>query len=208
MRGLGFVSVLACVLIAIGAGSCGDDDEDASQDFASADLERLSFARDELPEMEYQPDSSGLGAFREDQQEEAKEEGDRSGLELVESLDEIGLEEDYVSQFFAFERGSELSFVESIVFLFPDEAAAEEAVDEVEDGAARNIEPAEEIEALDVGEDGFGLSGEFEGFPTYSFGWRVGDVIQLLGVAPSDPKAGFARVRAVAQQLEAKATEE
>ena len=195
------LSVAACGLIALGAAACGSDEDDSSQDFAAADLEGLNFAADEFPEMDYQPDGSGLGAFVRDQKREAKEEGDRSGLEFAASLQELGLEEDYVSQFFAFERGAELSFVESIGFLFEDAERAEAAVDVVREGVARNIRPAEEIDVPEFGEQAFGFSGEFEGFPTYSVGWRVGDVIQLATVAPGDPDAGPQGTIELAEQL-------
>ena len=200
-------SLIAVALILTGTlllGACGDDD---GPDFTTADLERLNFTPDDLPEMEYQADSSGQGAFRVDQEQEAEEEGDESGVRLVEDLDELGLEEDFVSQFFAFERGSELGFIESITFLFEDEAGAEDAVEVVRDAAAKNIAPAEEIEAPELGEQPFGLSGEFEGFPTYTYGWRVGDVIQLFTAAPNDQKAGPEGALELAEQLEAKAQE-
>jgi hypothetical protein len=198
--------VIACALIAVGAAACGDDDGD-SQDFAATDLEQLNFAADDLPEMEYQPESSGQGAFTRDQQEEAEEEGDRSGLELVAELEELGLEDDFVSQFFATSRDAEISFVESTSFLFEDEAGAEEAVPVVTEANADNLESAEEIDPPDLGDEAFGVQGEFDGFPVYSFGWRVGDVIQVVGVAPGDPKAGPESTIELAEQLEAKAAE-
>ena len=192
---------LGAGLIAVG---CGDDDGDVP-DFTPADLERLSFATHDLPEMEYQPDSSGQGAFARDQQEEAEGEDDRSGVELVASLEELGLEDDYVSQFFATTRDAEVSFVESTAFLFEDEAGAQEAVPVLTQANADNLESSEETDPPDLGEEPFGVRGEFDGFPVYSFGWRVGDVVQIVGVAPGDPKAGPESAIELATQLEAKA---
>ena len=179
--------------------------ESESPDFAAADLKGLNFVASDVPEMEYQPESSGLGAFSADQEEDAEEEGDRSGLELLERLEEVGLEANYVSQFFATSRDSELGFVESIAFLFEDEEGATEAVEIVAKGAARNIAPSNEIDPPAVGEQAFGIQGEFDGFRTYAFGWRAGDVIQLFTVAPSDQKAGPEVAAELGEQLAAKA---
>jgi hypothetical protein len=181
--------------------------ESAGRDFARADLARLGFAPDELRGLEYQRESSGAGAFSADQKEEAREEGDRSGLELLKHLNELGLEADHVSQFFATSRGSEFNFVESIVFLFRDGESAEAAVAAVRRGAARNIAPAAQIDAPTLGEQAFALRGEFEGFPTYTFAWRTGDVIQMLGVAPRERDAGPEGSRQLAQKLAGKAEE-
>jgi hypothetical protein len=186
-----------------GIDECGGA-ESESTDFAAADLERLNFASNEVPGMEYQPELSGLGAFSVDQEEDA-EEGDRSGLEFLDSLEAVGLEANYVSQFFATSRKSELGFVESIAFLFKDEAGAAEAIEIVAEGAARNISPADEIDPPPVGDQAFGLRGKFDGFLTYSFGWRVGDVVQLFTVAPRDQDAGPEVAVELGQQLAAKA---
>jgi len=186
-----------------GVDQCVGDGE--SPDFTAADLEGLNFAASQVPEMEYQPESSGLGAFSADQEEEAEEEGDRSGLELLKRLEEAGLEADYASQFFATRRDSELAFVESIAFLFEDEEGAAEAVETVAEGAARNTAPAHEIDPPPVGEQAFGIQGKFDRFRTYTFGWRVGDVIQLFTVAPGDQQAGPAVAAELGEQLAAKA---
>lgn len=200
---LGVLSLVAAIAVS----GCGDSESD-NPDFVAADLEALSLAPGDLPEMEYQPDSSGPGAFAEDQAEEAKEEGERSGLELVEHLESLGLEADYVSQFFATSRDSDLFFVESTSFLFEDEEGAEAAVDLVSDANADNISPAEAIEPPDLGEQPFGARGEFDGFLTYSVGWRIGDVIQVLGVAPGNQHAGPESTLRLAEQLGAKAEEQ
>ena len=197
-------AVFAAAVLGLAVGACGDDDADVP-DIAPTDLERLSFAAGDLPAMEHQPDSSGQGAGARDQQEEAEEEGDRSGLELVGKLEDLGLEDDYVSQFFATSRDAELSFVESTTFLFEDEESAEEAVPVLTQANADNLESPEEIDPPDLGDEPFGVRGEFDGFPVYSFGWRVGDVIQIVGVAPGDPKAGPESTIELAEQLEAKA---
>lgn len=175
-----------------------------SQDFVARDLGRLSFAPDELPGLAYQRESSGAGAFEADQRAEAREEGDRSGLELVNRLKQLGLEADHVSQFFATSRRSEVSFVESIVFLFERESGAEASVAEVRRATATNVAPAHPIDAPDLGRQAFGLRGKFEGFPTYTLGWRAGDAIQLLTTAPQDRQAGLERTLELARRLEAK----
>jgi hypothetical protein len=197
------------VLATLALAACGGDG--GGPDFTVDDLQRLNFAADELPEMEYQTESSGLGAFAADQREEAEgddeEGGDRSGLKFLARLQDLGLEEDYASQFFATSRDAELLFVESISFLFEDEEAAENAVDAVRQGAMQNVEGAQQIDAPDLGAQAFGVRGEFDGFLTYAFGWRVGDVIQLATAAPGDKDAPPAGTIALAEQLEAKAEE-
>jgi hypothetical protein len=202
-KGSSLVVVASLFAAACGSGDSGSE----SRDFATADLERLSFARDELPGLEYQRESSGAGAFSEDQKEQAQEDGGRSGLEFLNRLKQLGLEADHVSQFFATGRRSELSFVESITFLFDDPESAEEAITAVRRGVASNIEPAEKIDAPDRGEQPFGIRGEFDGSLTYSFGWRVGDAIQMLTVAPRDRDTGPESTLQLTQQLEAKAEE-
>ena len=206
------LSIAVAAVAAFALTACGDDDDGdgdaASRDFTSADLEGLNFAPGDLPDMEYQRDSSGLNAFTADQLEEAEEEGDRSGVQLVADLEQLGLAADHASQFFPTSRDSELSFVEGLVFLFADADAAEEAVDVLREADAENLAPADEIDAPDLGEQAFGWKGEFDGFPVYSFGWRVGDVIELVSVAPGDENAGPESTIALAEQLEAKAAED
>jgi hypothetical protein len=209
------LAIVTAVLAGLALAACGGD----GHDFTVDDLQRLNFARDEIPDMEYQPDSSGLGAFAADQREEAEgdeegdegddegdeEGGDQSGLKFLARLQELGLEEDYASQFFATSRDAELLFVESISFLFEDADAAEDAVDAVREGALRNLETAEQIDAPELGEQAFGVRGEFGGFLTFAFGWRVGDVIQLATVATGDDDAKPDRAIELADQLEDKA---
>ena len=199
-----FITIAAAALTAVAFSACGGDGG-GSPDFTASDLAGLNFARNELPRLEYQPDSSGPGAFSKDQKEEAKEEGDESGLRLLERLQGLGLEADHVSQFFATTRGAELNFVESITFLFQNEEGAEKAVELVRQASADNIRPAKAIDAPELGEHAFGLRGEFDGSLTYSFGWRVGDVIQLIGVAPGEQGAAPDSTFQLAERLEAKA---
>lgn len=200
----GLAAAFAAAGLALAIAACGDDEADVP-DFTATDLERLSFAADDLPKMEYQAEGSGQGAFARDQQEEAEEEGDRSGVELVANLEELGLEDDYVSQFFATRMDAEVSFVESTAFLFEDEAGAQEAVPVLTQANANNLESAEEIDPPELGAEPFGVRGAFDGFPVYVFGWRMGDVIRIVGVAPGDPKAGPESAIELAEQLEAKA---
>ena len=183
----------ACAALLIGLAACGDSDSD-SPDFAAADLERLSLAPADLPEMEYQPDRSGAGAFT------------RGGenREVAARLEKLGLESNYVSQFFATSRDSELGFVESLVLLFEDEAAAEAAVSQLEREGLNNLDASETIDAPDLGEQPFGVRGEFDGFPVYSYGWRNGDALFLVTVAPGGQKPGPRSTLRVAAEVEAK----
>ena len=199
------VAVSGAVL-ALAVAACGDDAEsDASPDFSASDLKGLNLVPDDVPGMEYQPDVSGRGAFVADQEEDAENEGDRSGLEFLADLERIGLEDDYVSQFFATSRDSQLGFAESIVFLFADEEGASKATQLVADAAARNVEPATEIDPPGLGEQGFGIRGEFDGFPTFTYGWRLGDAIQMLTIAPMKGRAGAEAALELAERLAAKA---
>lgn len=214
-RARGKATVAATLLVvglAVGASACGGSGSDAQAPdaqaprFTPADLERVGFTPADLPDMEYQRDESGRGAFAADQEEEAKEEGDRSGLKLLHRLESLGLEADHVAKFFATSRDSDVGFAESIAFVFADEQGAERALVEVRDAAARNVAPAEEIATPDLGEEAFGLRGEFEGFSTHTYGWRVGNLIELFTAAPNDQDAGLGATKELAGRLAAKAT--
>jgi hypothetical protein len=128
----------AAAVLVLGLAACGDDAESDSRDFAVAHLE------------------SGPGAFAAEQRKQAKEEEDEEGSSSSPRLEGVGLEADYVSQFFSTSRNADLSFAESIAFLFEDEAAAEEAVGVVSEASAENLGSAEAIEAPDLGEQPLG----------------------------------------------------
>lgn len=215
-RGRAKTAVAATLLLfalAPGATGCGGSDSDAepaeTPAFTPADLERLSFTPADVPDMEYQAEESGQGAFAADQQEEAKEEHDRSGLRLLQRLESLGLEAERVAKFFATSRDAGLGFAESITFVFADERGAERALADVRDAAARNIAPADEIPSSGLGDDAFGLRGQFDGYPSYSYGWRVGNVIVLTTAAPPNRRATGAEAASLtlAQRLAAKAEE-
>ena len=155
--------------------------------------------------MEYQADVSGPGAFAAEQREQAEEEGDGGGRKLVAEAGRGRLEADYATQFFATSRDSELLFAASTAFLFEDAAAAQEAMPLISKANAENVDSSEPVDAPALGEQPFGVRGEFDGFPTYTFGWRVGDAIQVVTVAPGDERAGPETTLELAEQLEAKA---
>lgn len=144
--------------------------------------------------MEYKPRRSGPGAFAHDNPDVAAE------------FEDLGLEADHLSQFFAAGRDSEFLFVESIAFLFEDEAAAAGSVEPLKEANLDNLAPADEIEApADLGDQAFGIHGDFDGFPVYSFGWRVGDAVQVVTVAPNGKNPSPASTLALAEQLAAQA---
>jgi hypothetical protein len=177
----------------IGLAACGDSGGD-SPDFTTADLERLSFAPADVPAMEYQPDRSGAGGLTKG--------GDNR--DVAARLEKLGLESNYVSQFFATTRRSQLLFVESTVLLFEDEAAARAAMGPVERENLDSIDSSEAIDAPDLGEQAFGLRGKTDGYTVYSYGWRNGDAVQLVTVAPNGEKPGPRSTVRLAAQLEAK----
>jgi hypothetical protein len=182
-----------CVALLVGLAGCGDSGTDSS-DFGAADLKRLSFAPADVPTMEYQPDRSGAGAFTKV----------RENRPVAARLEKLGLESNYASQFFATRRDSKLLFVESLVLLFEDQAGAEAAVGQLEWEDLNNLERSETIKAPNVGEQAFGVRGEFDGYTTYSYGWRTGDALLLVTVAPGGKEPGPQSTLALAEQLEAK----
>ena len=191
----------ALLLSTVAHAACGEDSGEsvaaAAADYSAEDLERLSFARADLPDMDYQPQRSGYGAFS----------GGEENREIAARLTALGLEEDYAAQFFATSRDSELGFVESTTLLFEDESSAAAAVDKVSEEYADFIAPAEEIDPPDFGEQPFGILGDFDGFPVYALGWRVGDVLQIVTVAPNGPDPSPHTALELAQMLAAKAGE-
>ena len=196
---------LAVAAVAVGTTGCGDDESEAAPaDFGAADLERLNLSANDVPEMEYRANASGAGAFAAEQREQAKE-GDRGGLELVTELETLGLEDDYVAQFEAASRDADVFFVESVAFLFEDGDAAKAAVPVISEANTDSLDSARPMDTQDLGEEPFAIRGEFDGYLTYSFGWRSSDVIQVVTVAPADQKAGPGATLDLAEQLAAKA---
>lgn len=183
----------ACAALLAGLAACGGSGSD-SPDFAAADLERLSFAPADLPAMEYQPDRSGPGAFTKGEENRA----------VAARLEKLGLDANHVSQFFATSRDSKLLFVESAVFLFEDHAAAKAAAGSLEREDLNHLDSSETIAAPELGEQAFGVRGEFDGYPVYSYGWRNGDVLMPLSVAPNGEEPGPHSTLRLAAQLEAK----
>ena len=180
-------------MLLAGLAACGDSGSD-SPDFAAADLKRLSFAPADVPAMEYQPDRSGAGAFTKVRENRA----------VAGRLEKLGLESNYASQFFATSRDSKLLFVESLVLLFEDHAAAEGAVGQLEREVLNNLDGSGTIDAPDLGEQAFGVRGEFDGYMTYSYGWRNRDALQLVTVAPNGEEPGRRSTLRLAARLEAK----
>jgi hypothetical protein len=68
----------------------------------------------------------------------------------------------------------------------------------------RNLDASETIDAPDLGKQAFGVRGEFDGYTTYSYGWRNGDALSLLTVAPGGDKPGPRSTLRLAARLEAK----
>lgn len=189
----GLAATGTCAVLLVGLAACGDSGSD-SPDFSAADLKRLSLGPADVPAMEYQPDRSGAGAFTKGGE----------NREVESRLQTLGLKSNYVSQFFATSRNSKLLFVESLVLLFEDEAAAEAAVGPLEREDLDNLDASERIAAPDLGEQAFGVRGEFDGYTTYSYGWRNGDALMLVTVAPNGEKPGPGSTVRLAAQLEAK----
>ena len=192
----GLAATVACAALLAGLAACGDSGD--SPDFAAADLKRLSFAPPDVPAMEYQPNRSGAGAFTKVGENRA----------VAARLEKLGLESNYVSQFFATNRDSKLLFVESLVLLFKDQAAAQAAVSQLEREDLDNLDASKTIEAPDLGEQAFAVRGKFDGYTTYSYGWRNGDALFLLTVAPNGKKPGPRSTLRLAAQLEAKGKEQ
>jgi hypothetical protein len=186
--------VLTGVLTAMVAACGGDDNGSAAKDFTNEDLAKLNFAPSEAPPgTEYDSRVSGKNMLE-------RESGTE---EIIARLRERGFEADYGAQFSRSSRKRETSagpyFTESIALLFKDPDAASSGLDLLKQLNSEYFKPAKEIERPELGQESWGVSGKQQGkYPTYIYGWRISDVVQLLNVSPGGPKQTLVLARRLA----------
>jgi hypothetical protein len=129
------------------------------------------------------------------------------GLErLLQQLREEGFVADHGVQFEPTRRDA--SFVEALALVFEDEDAAGRALDLLLRFHLDFYAPADEIPAAGLGEESWGVRGEFEpGIPSGIFALRTGNVIPLATVSAEDQRARIDEAREVALELEELASE-
>jgi hypothetical protein len=184
---------LMAVLLAMGLllVACGDDDAAEQAGFTEQDLSGLVLGPSQAPPHTEVSDISGPDLLER-----------QGGLErLLQQLREVGFVADHGVQFEPTRRGA--SFVEALALVFEDEDAAGRGLDLLLRFHLDSYEPAEEIPAAWLGEESWGVRGEFEpGIPSGIFASRTGNVIQLATVSAEDQRARIDEAREVALQLE------
>jgi hypothetical protein len=180
------VAFAAAVLIIVGAGGCGGggDGGDAANppDFTEADLKDLVFAPSEAPEgLVYNRKVSGPSML--------EKEG---GKKFVEEIERRGVVADDGSQFSAGSHGSKLRFAKTIAVLFKDQKTASAGLQFFKQIQILVFQPAREIQQpSNLGQEAWGIRGKFHGKDlTYVYGWRRGDLVQLMTASPKAPDAG------------------
>jgi hypothetical protein len=158
-------------LLALGAAACGGSN---SRDFERADLPRLVFSPSEAP-VGTKKVKSPFG-FRFLEQEHLPKS-------FMQPLRDAGMQEDYGIQFEATSRETKVGFVETIAFLSADEDKATKLVDQLKALNLKFFEGASEARAPKLGDSPFAVNGAYDKTPVLIYGWRTGDVVQLLTVA-------------------------
>lgn len=180
-------------MLALGAAACGGSD---SKDFDRADLPRLVFSPSEAP-AGTEKVKSPFG-FRFLEQEQLPKS-------FMQPLRDAGMQEDYGIQFEATSPETKVGFVEAIAFLAADEDKARTLVDQLKALNLKFFEASSEAKAPDLGDSPFAVNGAFEKTPVLIYGWRTGDVVQLLTVA-GEESALAAEAQRLGEDLEARAT--
>jgi hypothetical protein len=123
----------------------------------------------------------------------------------MQPLRNAGMQEDYGIQFEATSPETKVGFVEAIAFLAANEGRAKKLVDQLKALNLKFFEGSSEANAPDLGDAPFAVNGAFEKTPVLVYGWRSGDVVQLLTVA-GEKSALAAEARRLGEDLEARAT--
>jgi hypothetical protein len=190
--------------LASGAAACGDADDTASMttggdsaEFVRSDLPQLAFNPDDVPpDTELNTQKMGYGAVA------SKGIGDR----WVREQREIGMEQDYDVQFV----GNTVSepFVESIVYLYPDEASAAKGLELALKQNRDVTTPVEDLDASSLGDGAWGISGKFAGQQeTATFGWRTANVVQMSVWGGDSPAVNAEKAERGAHMLQSQAEE-
>jgi hypothetical protein len=183
-------------LMAIAFVGCGGDGgtTPSSEDFAKADLKHLVFAPSEAPPgLLYSRKVSGPAIL--------EKEGRK---QFISEIKKRGLVADYGAQFFPKSRRAALGFAETIALLFEDSKTASDALNFLRQLQLLVFTPATEIDGPGLGEESWGVRGKFHGKElTYIYGWRRGNVVQLMTVSPKAPSSGPEQTLQLAKDLAA-----
>lgn len=195
-KGLVAAAVVAIALAGTVLASCGGNEV---PNFTKDDLSGLVLKPKEGPEgLVYGRDASGPNAL--------EKEGDESAFDL-QKLQQFGFQADYGSQFFSTDQKAGLQFSESIALVFDDEDGAQKALEFLETGLRKLDENAEDVPAGGLGDDSWALRGQFfpGAPPTYFYAWRVGNAVQVFGIAGKPASVSEDDARAFAEKLDARA---
>jgi hypothetical protein len=179
------------------ASACGESDDSA--DFDRSELAALVPPKTEPPPQHAAEEKPFGFDFLE-------QEGEDIVKAVVLPLRARGMEDDYGIQFTGTTRKADPGFLEAIAFLFRDENAATRGLDYVRGVHIKFIKPARELPALDIGEESWGLVGEFFGDPDAVYGFRIGNVVLLATVSGSTDQVSIREARELAEDLEARAS--
>jgi len=172
-RGKGIiVAALAAAALTPALVACGDDEPaPSSGSFDRADLEHLVPTPSEGPAgTAVNKQLLGYGALSDTE----------SGRKWLQELNQVGLEDSYLIQFIPDGGGGDDLFAESMAFLFADSESAQRGLDVIRKQNVAILPPADELSSTNLGEDAWGVSGEYgsEKQPTATFGVRTGDIVQ------------------------------
>jgi hypothetical protein len=186
----------AAMLMGTACTGCGGDGgtTPSSEDFTKADLKNLVFAPSEAPpDLVYSRKVSGPAML--------EKEGRKQFISEIKSR---GLVADYGAQFFPKSHHAHLGFAETIALLFKDPTTASDALDFLRQLQLLVFNPATEIEAPALGQESWGVRGKFRGRDlTYIYGWRRGNVVQMMTLSPKAPGAGPQQTLELAKELAA-----
>jgi hypothetical protein len=181
-----------------------------SPNFTRADLPGLVFKpSDAPPGMRYVRGPEGSGPRFLEREAEPGDEISR----LVQQLRRRGFLISFGVQFFARHERAKIGFLEAIAFLFRNEDSERRGFNFLERAVPGRFESPREIPAPGLGEASFGSRGSCgENCKGFEYGWRIGDVVQLLTLVPLHGRqlrpSAQAAARRFANQLEALATEQ
>ena len=120
---------------------------------------------------------------------------EKSGRRQLGALDAEGLEDSYLIQFVPNGGSGDDLFVESMAFLFSDDESAEQGLELIRKQNAAILPPANQLSSADLGEDAWGVSGDYGSAKqaTATFGVLTANVVQTSTYAR--PRQGRERGR-------------
>jgi hypothetical protein len=191
------------VALATGLAACGEEEPASSgAAFDRADLERLVPSPADAPAgTAANRQMLGYGALGDE----------KTGRRQLRALRAEGLEDSYLIQFVPDGGKGDDLFVESMAFLFTDAESAQRGLELIREQNADILPPANELSSAALGEDAWGVSGEYGAAKqaTATFGVRTANVVQTSTYAglAADENAGEAERLAKQQQASAEGLE-